>query len=418
MTSQHLSKLIEESLAGLSPIQTIMKMAEDRNIQRLGLKPEEVISFGGGWCNHQAPEQLRQIYQDIINDKDKFHASGRYSEIIGNYNCREQLCRWEAALFQMKHLHPDHVLLGQSATQLFHDILRVLCDPGEPVGYLDPTYANYINAQKCALPGSAMKFIPALDPETWEYLSDPEHSLESLKHFTEQGLKTVVLPLADNPTSQLPDEAFVKSIREILEDVKGFLVFDIPYKTLWFDQMPSYFSWDPVDYPNLVTLNSNSKWLSSLGRRFGWVIANEHVIQGFEKLSESMILSPDTLHSMATAEYLKQGLKEKSLQQYVEDTRKLYQHTAQVFLKALDEHLGWPRLKPQGGLYTVCPTPEHQDSIKFSETILATTGVLLIPGKGFGPSMEYGLRLSFGPLCYDHERIKEGFERIGNYLSS
>ena len=55
MASPHLSTLIEESLAGLSPIQTIMKMAEDRNIQRLGLKPEEVISFGGGWCNHQAP---------------------------------------------------------------------------------------------------------------------------------------------------------------------------------------------------------------------------------------------------------------------------------------------------------------------------------------------------------------------------
>ena len=42
-----LSTLVEETLAGLSPIQTIMKMAEDRNIVKMGLDPGTVISFGG-----------------------------------------------------------------------------------------------------------------------------------------------------------------------------------------------------------------------------------------------------------------------------------------------------------------------------------------------------------------------------------
>jgi len=392
-------------------------MAEDRNIQRLGLQPKDVISFGGGWCNHHAPEDLRRIYKDIINDKQLFHQSGRYSEIIGNYDCREQLCNWEHKLFGLSNLQPEHILLGQSATQLFHDVLRVLCNPGEPVGYLDPTYANYINAQKCALPGSVMKFVPALDNETWSYLPDKDKSLEIVKEYCEQGMRTMVLPLADNPTSQLPDETFMKALLDILTDNNGFLVFDLPYKTLWFDTRPSYFSWSPADYPNLVVINSNSKWLSSLGRRFGWIEANEHVIQGFEKLSESVILSPDTLHSMATSRYLKEGLADKTLQNYVEDTRQLYKKTAEVFIESLDEHLGWPRLYPQGGLYTACPTPNKQESVAFSETILRNTGVLLIPGKGFGPSMDQGLRLSFGPLCYDHDLIREGMERIGRYIA-
>ena len=49
--------------------------------------------------------------------------------------------------------------------------------------------------------------------------------------------------------------------------------------------------------------------------------------------------------------------------------------------------------------------------------LLKATGVLLIPGTGFGPSMNYGFRLFYGPLFYEHEQIIEGIERISQYLA-
>lgn len=412
-----LSHLVQKTLAGLSPIQTIMKMAEAENIKALGLKPEEIISFGGGWCNHAAPEEYQQIYQEIVGDTTLFHESGRYSSIIGHLHCREQLSRFEQKLFGVRDLTADHILLGQSSTQLFHDILRVLCNPGEPVGFLDPTYANYVNGLKCALPGSDMCFISGLNKDTWEYMPDPERSIEQLKEFCSRGLKVLVFPTPDNPTSQQPHDDFIQASYEILEDNRGYLVLDLPYKCLWFEKKPQCFSWSPVDHPHLITLHSNSKWLSSLGRRFGWIEAAHPVIHGFEKISESMILSPDTLHSMATSELLERTLDTGILEQYIEEVRILYQHTSRVTINALDKYLGWPRLEPQGGLYTVCPTPEQSEPVSFAQNILKNTGVLLIPGKGFGPSMELGLRISYGPLCYNHDKINEGFEKIGAYLS-
>ena len=45
-----------------SPIRQIMKMAERQNIVAMGLDPEQVISFGGGWVNHEAPEEFREAY--------------------------------------------------------------------------------------------------------------------------------------------------------------------------------------------------------------------------------------------------------------------------------------------------------------------------------------------------------------------
>jgi LL-diaminopimelate aminotransferase len=91
--------------------------------------------------------------------------------------------------------------------------------------------------------------------------------------------------------------------------------------------------------------------------------------------------------------------------------------TAAVMIDNIDDSLGWDRLKPQGGLYTCCPTPGGEEPVGFVERVLKNTGVLLIPGKGFGPSMEQAVRLSYGPLCYDHGLIKGGMERIGCFLS-
>jgi aspartate/methionine/tyrosine aminotransferase len=413
----HLSRLVEETLHGFSPIQTIMKMAEERNIIKMGLDPDRVISFGGGWCNHHAPETLRKIYQSLADDKTLFHQTGRYSSIMGEYPCREQLCALEQTVYHMGSLYPENILLGHSSTQLFHDLLRVLINPGESLSVLDPTYANYMNAIHCALPGSQLRFLPALAMESWTYLPDPEDTLETLKKYCSQGVRVLVIPVPDNPTSQIPSDGFLKAAREILEDHYGFLVLDHAYKALWFGRMPSCFSWSPLEYPNLVTLHSNSKWLSSLGRRFGWVEADEKIIKGLEKLNESVLLSPDTLHSRATAILLERTLKNGRLQAYIDKTRRLYETTASVMLAAIDDHLGWKRLQPDGGLYTCCPTPNDENSDVFVERVLKATGVLLIPGNGFGPSMNHAVRLSYGPLCYHHDLIWEGIERIGRYLN-
>ena len=413
--TSHLSRLVEDSLQGLSPIQTIMKMAEADNIRKMGVDPNKMISFGGGWCNHFAPESLRQIYKEIAQDKHQFHDSGRYSPIIGNTQCRYQLARLETEIYGIDHISEANIVLGQSSTQLFHDTLRVIANPGEAICFLDPTYANYVNAVKIALPGSPLRFIPALDSSSWEYLSDYQKSIDKLQEFLEQGAKALVIPIPDNPTSQIPSNQFVHAVSDVIEDHHGFLILDFAYKALWFDDMPDCFHWSPEDKPHVIGIHSHSKWLSSLGRRMGWIEASKQVASGMEKINESMLLSPDTLHSIAITKFLESSLKNGRVKQYIEKTRQLYKETASVMTDAIDQYLDWPYLKPKGGLYTVCPTPNKIDPVVFIKDLLKKTGVLVIPGVGFGPSMNQGIRLSYGPLVYNHDKIIEGIQRISSY---
>ena len=41
----------------------------------------------------------------------------------------------------------------------------------------------------------------------------------------------------------------------------------------------------------------------------------------------------------------------------------------------------------------------------------------MIPGTGIGPSMDHALRISHGPLCYNHDVIEKPMKKVGEYLN-
>ena len=57
-----------------------------------------------------------------------------------------------------------------------------------------------------------------------------------------------------------------------------------------------------------------------------------------------------------------------------------------------------------------------RDADQFVPEALKATGVLVVPGRGFGPSLANGVRISFGPLVTDTARIGEGLARLGRWM--
>ncbi len=416
MPKPKLSKIVNEQIKKPSPIRQIMKMAEQKNIINMGLDPDDVISFGGGWVNHAAPEEFRDCYIRICSDKNQFHKSGGYSTTPGDSELRNLIAKFEYELFGITNLGCENIIVGQSSTQVTHDTFICLADPGDSILLLDPTYANYPGQMDFALPGSRILRLRVLDPETWTYLPNVNDTKEEFKNiFSKHKPRIVLIPSPDNPSSKMIDMDLLKTICDITSESGSYLVLDHAYKTQYFgDSPPKYFSWSPLDYENLVTLHSNSKWTRGLGRRLGWVEAGDHVIEGMERIQQCSILCPDSLHQMAMRAYLEKALSDGSLKRYVEETRAAYAEAAKTTIKAIDEHLGMPRLNPDGGLYTVMKVGE--DSDEFVLRVLKNTGVLFIPGKGFGESLRFGVRISYGPWVGNHDKIKEGMERVGKYL--
>lgn len=411
-----LSRLVREQMAHPSPIRQIMKMADRQNIVAMGLNPDEVISFGGGWVNHAAPEGLRDAYEEVAADPALFHRSGGYAPTLGELECREQVAHFEAHLFGVRHLGPEHIAIGLGSTQLTHDLLRVLLDPGDTVLLLDPTYANYAGQIAFAVPGARVVRWRVLDPETWAYLpvADPGRTIAEFERvFDDVRPRLVIFGAPDNPTSQILPQRVVEAMLARVSHAEAWLAVDFAYKCQYFSPPPSYYAWSPAEHPSLVGIHSNSKWARSLGRRLGWIEADPAVIEGLERVQQCSILCADTLSQMTMARYVRRAIADGSLRRYVDDTNALYREAAEVTIAAIDEHLGWPRLAPAGALYTVVNV--GMDADEFMPRALKATGVLTVPGRGFGESLTNGIRISYGPLVHAPERIREGIGRLGEW---
>ena len=394
-----------------------MKMAERQNILDMGLDPANVISFGGGWVNHSAPDAFRHAYESVVADPDLFHKSGGYTATLGDMECRDQIARFEEHLFGVPRLRAEHIAVGVGSTQLTHDLFRTLLDPGDTVMLLDPTYANYEGQLAFAVPGVNVVRLRVLDPQTWSYLPETDAAgtaREFTRLFEMHRPRMVLFGAPDNPTSQVLPHALAELMRATTAENGAWLAIDFAYKCQYFQSPPAYYAWSPADHPNVVGIHSNSKWARGLGRRLGWIEAHPSVIDAIERVQQCSILCPDTLSQMTMARYVKGAIADGSLKRYVEDANALYKHAADVTLQAIDTHLQRPRLTPFGGLYTVVDIGTDADV--FVPKALKATGVLVVPGGGFGASLKNGVRISFGPLVRDTAKIEEGLERLGRYL--
>ena len=394
-----------------SPIRRIMEMASPSNLVKMGLNPDEVISFAGGWVNHEAPEELRQEYIDIAQDRDLFHKTGAYSPSEGSLELKRALLDFNSQLFRVHSSTEENIIIGANSTQLAFSLFKVLLNPEDKIALLDPAYANYPEQIEMSLNSQIVHF-PVFDSEKWAFVEDEKTLAAEFELFIDREKPRLILfSSPDNPTGKMLPDFFVKKMLDSALKNDCYVAIDFAYNTfLYGKKIPEYFSYSQKQYPNLIKIFSNSKWCRGLGRRLGWLEASENIIESLKVVQQSVILCPDTLHQMTLTNYINKGLKDGSLKGYIQRINEDYKNAAEFLCFCIEKYLSSRYTTPEGGLYSVVDVGMDGDA--FVENILKKTGVIFVPGGGFGDSLKNGIRISFGPLVYDKEKIEEGFKRV------
>ena len=214
-----------------SPVREIMDLANPQFFKQVGLNPDDVISFSGGWVNHKAPETLREAYADVISYDARFHASGAYPPTLGMPECRSALVDFEKHLYgENMPLSKENIAIGSNSSQMTSNLVQIVLDPGDKLCLLDPSYSNY-PSQTISLQGVEIIRFSVLDTETWEYLAN-EKIDEFVSFIKSEKPKMVLLCAPDNPTSQILSDDFIKATLDAVTEIGSFLVIDFAYKEL------------------------------------------------------------------------------------------------------------------------------------------------------------------------------------------
>lgn len=151
-----------------SPIRKIMDMAKPESLRSLGWTLSEIISFAGGWVNHQSPAELREEYAAIVNNPTLFHQSGGYSATEGDKELRCRIVDMEKSIYGIQGLTTDNILIGQSSTQLLDSLILTIMNPGDTIVLFDPTYANYIEQiRSLKRPDYKVVTLKVFDNNSW-----------------------------------------------------------------------------------------------------------------------------------------------------------------------------------------------------------------------------------------------------------
>ena len=410
-SSSRLSEKARKFENEISPVSEILRYADLDYIKSIIKNPNDLISFAGGWVNHNAPEQLRDAYKTISSNIDSFHTSGGYSATLGEKEFKKAICKFEKKLYGME-ICVDEIAVGSGSTQLTMEVLSVLLDPKDKILLLDPTYVNFLPQLMVGFSDIEILRFPIIDENEWKFMADEK--IDEFSNFIlNEKPKIILLTSPDNPTSKVLSDEFIKKTLEAVKKVGGFLIIDFAYKELVYeDKLPSYFSWSPSD--NLILLRSNSKWCRSLGRRLGWIEAPKFVINAMESIQSSTILCPDTLHQMALTKFINDSIENNMLTDYISDTKKMYKHAAKKTTDLIKQNLKFKIIEPDGGLYIFMKV--DTDGQEFVQEMLKKTGVLFIPGWGFGNAGKNAVRISFGPLVNDISKIEEGIIKVSKIL--
>lgn len=95
-------------------------------------------------------------------------------------------------------------------------------------------------------------------------------------------------------------------------------------------------------------------------------------------------------------------------QKNIDDMNKIYAERRNILVDGLNS-LGWDIEYPKATFYIWAPVPPSYTSQKFVTYLLEKTGVLAVPGSGYGKHGEGYIRLS---ITADKEKLKEAVARF------
>ncbi|HEU4569972.1 MAG TPA: aminotransferase class I/II-fold pyridoxal phosphate-dependent enzyme [Gemmatimonadales bacterium] len=272
--------------------------------------------------------------------------------------------------------------------------------PGDVVLVPEPGYQAYIGG---ALLSGAEPLICGLKAEK-QFLLD----WDAIPEATLRKTKLVYLNYPNNPTSAVAPMEYLERTVAICRKYGILLAYDNPYVDVTFDgyRAPSIFE-VPGAREVAVEFLSLSKSYSMTGWRCGFAVGRKELIYILNRVKSYTDTGPWLAVQHAGIVALDRS--EEFVRPFVAELQARRDAALGVLRRD-----GFDVATPKGAMYLWVPLPAGVPSAPFTRRVLEESGVVLLPGSGFGPAGEGFFRIA---LTLPAPRIAEGIARVGAMLA-
>ncbi|OGI03176.1 MAG: hypothetical protein A2104_10600 [Candidatus Melainabacteria bacterium GWF2_32_7] len=298
----------------------------------------------------------------------------------------------------------------EGLANIFRTLVNPTLNPKEQDIILipDPGYASYQEQIK-VIGGN-----PYPTPLTYEnkFMPSFEEVFDNLKKdgYLPEKVKAIVINYPNNPLGATATREYLKEVVDFCRARNILLISDLAYADMYFADQEPPASVLEIDGAKDIAIefHSLSKPYGMTGWRIGWACGNKDAVEILGKLKSTVDTGIFKAIQKASAEILTSEEGDK----YIQECNKSYQRKQEILLKGFKE-LGWEIDKliiPKATFYLWLPIPNrYSSSDEFMQDLMQTSGIVIVPGTGFGKYGEGFFRIS---MVSSDESLNEVIERM------
>lgn len=363
----------------------------------------DVVKFGAGEPDFDTPEYIKAAAITALED-----GFTKYTPVPGTPELREAIVEKYQRDNGLSY-STSEVIVSCGAKHTLYNIMQAICDPGDEVIFAAPYWVSY--PQQIKLAGAVPHIIETTAEQNFCMQAD------EIEAAINSNTKAILINSPSNPTGTTYDVENLKQIAEIAVKNEVYLISDEIYEALLYDgathQSPASFNEETKAITFVV--NGVSKAYSMTGWRIGYTAGPEDAISAMSRIQSHSTSNPTSIAQKGAVAALNQP------QDAVEEMRKAFEERRNIICERFDDIEGVSYVRPQGAFYIFPDFSDHygrtldgkkiEGSMDITDYLLASAGVGVVPGDGFGA--DKNLRLSFATSLTE---INRGLDRIHDAL--
>ena len=222
------------------------------------------VNLGQGFPDTDGPPEVLQAAIDAIRA-----GHNQYPPGPGIPALREAIADHQRLYYGLTYDPASEVLVTAGATEAIAATILALCDAGDEVVALEPTYDSY--AASIAMAGAMLRPVTLRHPD---YRLDADELQAAISPRT----RLLLINTPHNPTGRVLDQDELTTIAELAVERDLIVVTDEVYEHLTFDRAHVPVATFPGMRDRTVTISSAGKTFSCTGWKIGWVCATPALV--------------------------------------------------------------------------------------------------------------------------------------------